>query len=78
MRVTDQAEWEELVILVAKLEGVPDALVEEHRADDRRRCVGCKLPQAGDQTWPCTLFTLGVAATEARAGRFRLRAAEPA
>ena len=78
MRVTDQAEWEELVMLVAKLDGVPDALVNEHRADDRRHCLGCKLPQAGDQVWPCTLFALGVAAIEARAGRFRPRASTAA
>lgn len=76
MKVTDQAgwaEWEELVILVAELEGVPDALAKEHRADDHRRCTGCRLEQAGDQPWPCTLFALGVAAIEARAGRFRRR-----
>lgn len=73
MRVMDQAEWEELVILVAKLDGVPELLVREHRADDYRHCIGCKLPQAGEQPWPCTLFALGVAAIEARAGRFRRR-----
>lgn len=68
------AEWEALVMLTAQLEGVPEALVRDHRADDDGRCRGCALPQSGDQRWPCTLFSLGAAATEARAGRFRRRA----
>ena len=66
-----QAQWEEMVLLTAQLDGVAATLVREHRADDRGDCAGCKLPQSGNQVWPCTLFALGVAATEARAGRFR-------
>ena len=76
LSVTEEAwaEWEEAVIATAQLDGVPETLVREHRADDRGHCRGCALPQSGDQRWPCTLFALGVAATEARAGRFRRRA----
>ena len=66
-----QAAWEEMVLLTAQLDGVPAALVREHRTDARGDCAGCKLPQSGNQVWPCTLFALGVAATEAQAGRFR-------
>ena len=76
-----QAQWEELVLLTAQLDGVPAELVREHRSDDYGCCAGCKLPQSGNRVWPCTLFALGVAATEARAGRFRRLtggAAEPA
>ena len=69
-----QAEWETLVVLVAQLDGVPDALAKEHRADNHGRCLGCRLPQSGDQVWPCTLFAFGIAAIEVRAGRFRFRA----
>lgn len=65
-----QADWEEMVLLTSQLDGVPATLVREHRADARGNCAGCKLPQSGNQPWPCTLFALGVAATEARAGRF--------
>ena len=74
VRETDLAKWEILVVLTAQLDGVPEALVAEHRADEHGRCLGCRLPQSGDQVWPCTLFALGIAAIEARAGRFRPRA----
>ena len=70
-REKSQAKSEALVMLTAQLDGVPATLAREHRSDDHGCCVGCKLPQSGNQVWPCTLFALGVAATEARAGRFR-------
>lgn len=64
-----QARWKTLVAQIACLDGVPTALVRDHRPNKHGRCAGCKLPQSGDQPWPCTLFALGAAATDMQAGR---------
>ena len=44
-------------------------LAADHRDDGDGRCTGCKLPQSGNQEWPCTLHSISVAAFDVLTGR---------
>ena len=44
-------------------------LAADHQDNGHGRCTGCKLPQSGDQKWPCTIYNVSVAALDIRTGR---------
>ena len=61
----------DLVTEFARLLG-PEGLARlaaDHQDNGRRRCTGCKLPQSGDQEWPCTIYNVSVAALDLVTGR---------
>lgn len=65
------APMADLVSEIARLlpvEGLA-RLAADHQDDGHGRCSGCKLPQSGDQKWPCTIYNVSVAALDIRTGR---------
>jgi len=58
--MTDE-RWEQLVVEVAKLEGLADALASEHVPDEHGVCVGCRSHSIR-RTWPCALRQLAESA----------------
>ena len=53
----------ELAVLIARMDGVAERLLERHVADRYgRHCLGCALPQTGSTPWPCTLHEVALAA----------------
>ena len=66
-RVTDAT----LVVEIARLL-TPEELARlatGHQDDGHGRCTGCRLPQAGNQAWPCTIYNVSIAALDIRTGR---------
>ncbi len=59
-------QWDALVVVTSRFEGLAETLVREHQADRYGRCKACELPESGGSVWPCTLHNLGTAALKAR------------